>query len=142
MGKNKTNNKPSTSLRRVRLGSEAYSFYDASLGLQISRGEVKELKPNQLNSIKVRRAITAGHLEYVTEQETQDNIDEDRANTLNSKLEKLYSEGMEPSKIAKAFTLEELSLIASEVYGIEAEEGDTVDAILAAIIEEIESNKQ
>lgn len=142
MGKNKTNNKQSTSLRRVRLGSEAYSFYDASLGLQISRGEVKELKPNQLNSIKVRRAITAGHLEYVTEQETQDNIDEDRANTLNSKLEKLYSEGMEPSKIAKAFTLEELSLIASEVYGIEAEEGDTVDAILAAIIEEIESNKQ
>lgn len=84
MGKNKTNNKPSTSLRRVRLGSEAYSFYDASLGLQISRGEVKELKPNQLNSIKVRRAITAGHLEYVTEQETQDNIDEDRANTSNT----------------------------------------------------------
>lgn len=142
MGKTKQNNKPSTSLRRVKLGSEAYSFYDASLGLQLSRGEVKELKPNQINSIKVRRALTAGHLEYVTEQETQEIIDEDRANTLNSKLMKLYSEGMENSKIAKAFTLEELSLIASEVYGLEAEEGDTVDALLAAVIEEIESNKE
>ena len=130
-----------TNLRKVKLGSEAYSFYDASLGLQISRGEVKELKPNQINSIKVRRALTSGHLEYVTEEETQNTIDEDRANTLNAKLQKLHSEGMEIKKIAKAFTLEELSLIASEVYGIEAEEGDTVDTLLTAVIEEMESNK-
>ena len=138
MGK-KSNTK--TSGRKVTLGPEAHSFYDASLGLQLSRGEVKELKPSQLNSIKVRRALTAGHIQYVTETETQDDIDESRANDLNSKLLKLHSEGMESSKIAKAFTLEEITLVASELYGITADKDDTVDTILAAVIEEIESNE-
>lgn len=139
MGKKSDNTK--TSGRRVTVGPEAYSFYDASLGLQISRGEVKELKPSQLNSLKVRRALTAGHLEYVNEPKIQEDIDESRANTLNSKLLTLHSEGMEPAKIAKAFTLEEMTLIASEVYGITADKGDTVETILAAVIDEIESNE-
>ena len=129
-----------TSGRLVTLGPEAYSFYDASLGLHLSRGEVKELKPSQLNSLKVRRALTAGHLEYVAEPEVQKDIDEERANTLNSKLLELYSEGMENSKIAKAFTLEEITLVASEMYGITADKDDTVETILTAVIEEIESN--
>lgn len=128
--------------RRVTLGPDAYSFYDASIGLQLSRGDVKELKPSQLNSIKVRRALTAGHLEYVTEEETQEDINDERAESLNSKLLKLHSEGMENSKIAKAFTLEEITLVASEVYGITAESDDTVDTILEAVIEEIESSNK
>ena len=139
MGKKSDNTK--TSGRRVTVGPEAYSFYDASLGRQISRGEVKELKPSQLNSLKVRRALTAGNLEYVNEPEVQEDIDESRANTLNSKLLTLHSEGMEPAKIAKAFTLEEMTLIASEVYGITDDKGDTVETILAAVIDEIESNE-
>lgn len=139
MGK-KSNNKSSG--RKVTLGPDAYSFYDASIGLQLSRGDVKELKPSQLNSIKVRRALTAGHLEYVTESDTLEDINGEKAEALNSKLLKLHSEGMENSKIAKAFTLEEITLVASEVYGITAESDDTVDTILEAVIEEIESSNK
>lgn len=139
MGKN-SNTKSSG--RKVTLGPDAYSFYDASLGIQISKGEVKELKPSQLNSIKVRRALTAGHLEYVTEEETQEDINDERAEALNSKLLKLHSEGMENSKIAKAFTLEEITLVASEKYGITAEKDDTVETILEAVIEEVESSNK
>lgn len=139
MGK-KSNNQSSG--RRVTLGPDAYSFYDASIGLQLSRGDVKELKPSQLNSIKVRRALTAGHLEYVTESDTLEDINGEKAEALNSKLLKLHSEGMENSKIAKAFTLEEITLVASEVYGITAESDDTVDTILEAVIEEIESSNK
>ena len=139
MGK-KSNTKSSG--RRVTLGPDAYSFYDASIGLQLSRGDVKELKPSQLNSIKVRRALTAGHLEYVTESDTLEDINGEKAEALNSKLLKLHSEGMENSKIAKAFTLEEITLVASEVYGITAESDDTVDTILEAVIEEIESSNK
>lgn len=139
MGK-KSNNKSSG--RKVTLGPDAYSFYDASIGLQLSRGDVKELKPSQLNSIKVRRALTAGHLEYVTESDTLGDIKGEKAEALNSKLLKLHSEGMENSKIAKAFTLEEITLVASEVYGITAESDDTVDTILEAVIEEVESSNK
>lgn len=137
----KKSNNTKSSGRKVTLGPDAYSFYDASLGIQISRGEVKELKPSQLNSIKVRRALTAGHLEYVTESETQEDISEETANALNAKLLKLHSEGMETSKIAKAFNLDEITLVASEVYNITADKDDTVDTILEAVIEEIESDK-
>ena len=48
---------------------------------------------------------------------------------------------METSKIAKAFNLDEITLVASEVYNITADKDDTVDTILEAVIEEIESNK-
>lgn len=127
--------------RMVTLGPDAYSFYDASLGLQVSRGEVKELKPNQLNSIKVRRALTAGHLEYVAEASIQEDLKEDKLQSLNTKLLKFHSEGMEISKMAKAFTLEEVTSLALEEYGITAENDDTVETIIAAVVEEIESNK-
>ncbi|MCM1438788.1 MAG: hypothetical protein NC131_06205 [Roseburia sp.] len=131
----KTTKKASIKTKRIMLGDNAQSFYDASTGIFIGRGETKELSVRQYSSPKIKKALTNGHLVIVT-GDIPDLV-EDQAEDLKAKFDTLMNQGMEVSKIAKAFTLPEIKVVA-EQYEILADDDDTVESIVEAIINEIE----
>ena len=132
MGKSKSKKEETNqNIKYVSVGSEAQSFYDSSTGIQIARGEVKELTPRQYNSPKIKRALTSGHLVFVVDiDEDVNQVDNEE---LKEKFKALVDSGMEVSKIAEAFTFEEISRLAED-NGVEVEEGDTVTTIIEALI--------
>ena len=132
MGKSKSKKEETNqNIKCVSVGFEAQSFYDSSTGIQIARGEVKELTPRQYNSPKIKRALTSGHLVFVVDiDEDVNQVDNEE---LKEKFKALVDSGMEVSKIAEAFTFEEISRLAED-NGVEVEEGDTVTTIIEALI--------
>lgn len=52
---------------KVTTGPNAYSFYDQSTGINVVRGEVKELTGSQFRTKRVQMAINTGHLVLVSE---------------------------------------------------------------------------
>ena len=52
---------------QVTTGPNAYSFYDQSTGINIIRGEVKELTGAQYRTKRIQMAINSGHLVMVQE---------------------------------------------------------------------------
>ena len=60
---------------------------------------------------------------------------------LNKKLSAQFAKGMEIGKIAKAYSLEEVKLIAKK-HEIEADPKDTVKDILEVLLEDFEENKE
>ena len=60
---------------------------------------------------------------------------------LDNKLAAQFAKGMEISKIAKAYSLEEAKLIAKK-HEIEADPKDTVKDILEVLLEDFEDNKE
>ncbi len=132
MGKSKSKKEETNqNIKYVSVGSEAHSFYDSSTGIQIARGEVKELTPRQYNSPKIKRALTSGHLVFVVDMD--EDIHQVDNEELKEKFKALVDSGMEVSKIAEAFTFEEISRLAED-NGVEVEEGDTVTTIIEALI--------
>ena len=133
------NNKKTKSIRTktIMLGENAQSFYDASTGIFIGRGETKELTVRQYTSPKIKEALTDGHLTIVTG--SVPDIEEDKAQDLKSKFDTLVNQGMEVNKISKAFSLKEMKVVAGQ-YDIEAEDGDTVDSLVEAILDQIEGS--
>lgn len=129
MGKSKKSD--NKNVKYISVGAEAYSFYDPSTGINICRGEVKELTSRQYNSTRVKRALVTGHLVLVSN--IDENIHEVDVNELQEKFNSLVESGMEVAKIAEAFTLEEITHIA-ENNGVEVEEGDTVTSIIEALM--------
>lgn len=117
------------------LGENAQSFYDASTGIFIGRGETKELTVRQYTSPKIKKALTNGHLVIVTGSVSE--IEDDNAEDLKAKFDTLVNQGMEVNKIAKAFSLKEMKVVAGQ-YDIEAEDGDTVDSLVEAILDQVE----
>lgn len=133
------NNKKTKSIRTktIMLGENAQSFYDASTGIFIGRGETKELTVRQYTSPKIKKAITNGHLVIVTGSVPE--IEDDKSEDLKAKFDTLVNQGMEVNKISKAFSLKEMKVVAGQ-YDIEAEDGDTVDSLVEAILDQIEGS--
>ena len=135
MGNNKKTKKYSIKTKRIMLGENAQSFFDASTGIFIGKGETKELSVRQYNSPKIKRAITNGHLVIVTGDVPE--LEEEHAEDLKAKFDTLLNQGMEVAKIAKAFSLKEIQVVAGQ-YDIEAEEDDSVEDVVQAIVNQIE----
>lgn len=135
MRNNKKTEKSSIKTKRIMLGENAQSFFDASTGIFIGKGETKELSVRQYNSPKIKRALTNGHLVIVTGDVPE--LEEEHAEDLKAKFDTLLNQGMEVAKIAKAFSLKEIQVVAGQ-YDIEAEEDDSVEDVVQAIVNQIE----
>lgn len=122
---------------QVTTGPNAYSFYDQSTGINIIRGEVKELTGAQYRTKRIQMAINSGHLVMVQEGAKVNKYDEKAIDRLYKKMEKQQSNGMEISKIAKAYSLEEAKLVAKS-KGVEYDEKDTVQSILEVLLSDTE----
>lgn len=132
MGKNTKSTK-----KVVILGESALSFYDASTGVFIARGDKKELSARQLNSPKIRKALHNGHLQYATDSSVDlEKYDEEAIAALKAKFEKMVGDGMEANKIAKAFTDEEVDKIA-ETYDLTRDKGEDSKTVIKSIIEQV-----
>lgn len=122
---------------QVTTGPNAYSFYDQSTGINIIRGEVKELTGAQYRTKRIQMAINSGHLMLVQEGTKVDKYDEKAIDKLYKKMKKQQSNGMEISKIAKAYSLEEAKLVA-KLKRVEYDEKDTVQSILEVLLSDTE----
>lgn len=122
---------------QVTTGPNAYSFYDQSTGINIIRGEVKELIGAQYRTKRIQMAINSGHLVMVQEGAKVNKYDEKAIDRLYKKMKKQQSNGMEISKIAKAYSLEEAKLVAKS-KGVEYDEKDTVQSILEVLLSDTE----
>lgn len=125
---------------KVKLGHRAYSFNDQSTGLSISRGDVKSLTPRQANTVRVKRALSQGHLQIVLEKKDPDKYTSADIDKLLKKLNNQYKKGMEVSKVAKAYTLEEVKLMAQKL-GYEPDTEDTVESLITTLFEEFASKE-
>lgn len=133
------NNKSNT--KRVKLGSNANVFHDQCTGITIVKGQTVELNMYQLNSKRIKNAISGGHLVYSNDELDKFESDEEKSaliEKLKSKSHKLYEKGTEPAKAAEGFTLDELKMLAAE-HEIETDETDTKITIMKAIFEDFGS---
>ena len=122
--------------RWVTLGDNAYSFYDASTGIQITKGEKKKLTPRQLNSPKVKKALHNGHLQYAANDNSPkvEKYTEEDVETMKARFEDMVKAGMEASKISTAFSDEEVDKIAGE-YNLTRDKGEDSVAVIQSIID-------
>ena len=135
MGNNNKKKKAGVRTKTIMLGENAQSFYDASTGIFIGKGETKELTVRQYSSPKIKRALTNGHLVIVTGDVPE--LEEEHAEDLKAKFDTLLNQGMEVAKVAKAFSLKEIQVVAGQ-YDIEAEDDDSVEDVVQAIVNQIE----
>ena len=118
---------------KVTTGSNAYSFYDQSTGINVVRGEIKELTGSQFRTKRVQMAINTGHLVLVSENTKVDKYDDKAIEKLYTKMKKQRANGMEISKIAKAYSLEEVKLVA-KAHNVEYDDKDTAVSILEVLL--------
>lgn len=126
---------------KVTVGAKAYSFHDQSTGITICRGEEKELSARQYRTKKIQMALNSGHLRLVLDKKATDKYSNDDIDKLEKKLNAQFEKGMEIKKIAKAYTLEEVTLIAAR-HEIVADKGDTVETLIQVLLEEFEESKK
>lgn len=125
---------------KVTVGAKAYSFHDQSTGITIARGEERELTLRQLGSKKIQMALNSGHLRMIADKNKVEKYSASDLDKLEKKLTAQFEKGMEVAKIAKAYTLEELTLIAAR-HEIVAEKNDTPVTLVQALLEEFEEHK-
>lgn len=109
---------------KVTTGPNAYSFHDQSTGINISRGEIKELTPAQYSKPRIKRALLSGHLQAVMDPKEPVRYTKGDIKKLDKKLRDLFNNGIDATKAAKSFTLEDLKVVAN-FNGLEPESGDT-----------------
>lgn len=126
---------------RVTVGAKAYSFHDQSTGITIARGEERELTPRQFGSKKIQMALNSGHLRMIADKNKVEKYSSNDLDKLEKKLTAQFEKGMEVAKIAKAYTLEELTLIAAR-HEIVAEKNDTPVTLVQALLEEFEEQSK
>lgn len=126
---------------RVTVGAKAYSFHDQSTGITIARGEERELTLRQLGSKKIQMALNSGHLRMIADKNKVEKYSASDLDKLEKKLTAQFEKGMEVAKIAKAYTLEELTLIAAR-HEIVAEKNDTPVTLVQALLEEFEEQSK
>lgn len=126
---------------KVTVGAKAYSFHDQSTGITIARGEERELTLRQLGSKKIQMALNSGHLRMIADKNKVEKYSASDLDKLEKKLTAQFEKGMEVAKIAKAYTLEELTLIAAR-HEIVAEKNDTPVTLVQALLEEFEESKK
>lgn len=125
---------------KVTVGAKAYSFHDQSTGITIARGEERELTLRQFGSKKIQMALNSGHLRMIVDKNKVEKYSANDLDKLEKKLTVQFEKGMEVAKIAKAYTLEELTLIAAR-HEIVAEKNDTPVTLVQALLEEFEEQK-
>lgn len=121
----------------VTVGPKAYSFYDQSTGINVIRGEVKELTPSQYRTKRVQIAINSGHLRLVQDGEKVKKYTKSDIDKLYNRMKKQLSKGMEISKISKGYTLQEAQLVA-QANNVQYDKNDTVESILNVLLSEPE----
>lgn len=126
---------------KVTVGAKAYSFHDQSTGITIARGEERELTLRQLGSKKIQMALNSGHLRMIADKNKVEKYSASDLDKLEKKLTAQFEKGMEVAKIAKAYTLEELTLIAAR-HEIVAEKNDTPVTLVQALREEFEEQSK
>lgn len=126
---------------KVTVGAKAYSFHDQSTGITIARGEERELTLRQLGSKKIQMALNSGHLRMIADKNKVEKYSASDLDKLEKKLTAQFEKGMEVAKIAKAYTLEELTLIAAR-HEIVAEKNDTPVTLVHALLEEFEEQSK
>ena len=126
---------------KVTVGAKAYSFHDQSTGITIARGEERELTLRQLGSKKIQMALNSGHLRMIADKNKVEKCSASDLDKLEKKLTAQFEKGMEVAKIAKAYTLEELTLIAAR-HEIVAEKNDTPVTLVQALLEEFEEQSK
>ena len=118
---------------KVALGAKAYSFHDPNLGITLSRGETMELSSRQLLSRRIQQALNAGHLRIVQDiipKYTDEDLDK-----LYKKILKAGEKGQTLEKIAKGYTLGEVTAVAAK-HQIIADSSDTVETLIKALLED------
>ncbi len=125
----------------VTVGAKAYSFHDQSTGITIARGEERELTLRQFGSKKIQMALNSGHLRMIADKNKIEKYSSNDLDKLEKKLTAQFEKGMEVAKIAKAYTLEELTLIAAR-HEIVAEKNDTPVTLVQALLEEFEEQSK
>lgn len=126
---------------KVTVGAKAYSFHDQSTGITIARGEERELTLRQFGSKKIQMALNSGHLRMIADKNKVEKYSANDLDKLGKKLTAQFEKGMEVAKIAKAYTLEELTLIAAR-HEIVAEKNDTPVTLVQALLEEFEEQSK
>lgn len=126
---------------KVTVGAKAYSFHDQSTGITIARGEERELTLRQFGSKKIQMALNSGHLRMIADKNKIEKYSSNDLDKLEKKLTAQFEKGMEVAKIAKAYTLEELTLIAAR-HEIVAENNDTSVTLVQALLEEFEEQSK
>lgn len=126
---------------KVTVGAKAYSFHDQSTGITIARGEERELTLRQWGSKKIQMALNSGHLRMIADKNKVEKYSASDLDKLEKKLTAQFEKGMEVAKIAKAYTLEELTLIAAR-HEIVAEKNDTPVTLVQALLEEFEEQSK
>lgn len=121
----------------VTVGPKAYSFYDQSTGINVIRGEVKELTAAQYRTKRVQMALNSGHLIMVQNQDNVKKYTDADIDKLFAKMKKQLAKGMEISKIAKGYTLQEAQLVAKK-NNVSYDNTDTVSSILTVLLSETE----
>lgn len=132
--------KKKTTSKFVMLGDRAYSFYDPTTGISLVKGQKKELTFRQLSTVRIKRALHTGHLQYVAE----DNVKvamytDDEIEGFVDRFKSMVAEGMEASKISKAFSDDQVDLIAKD-FNLERDDKENSVEVIEAIIKEIESS--
>lgn len=122
---------------KVTLGPKAYSFTDQSTGITISKGQVKELSQRQYNTVRVRRALQSNHLVMVIEENDAQKYTDADIKKLVKRLKAQHKQGMEATKAAPDYSLEEAKILAKE-FEIEVESNDTALDIVQAIFESLD----
>ena len=125
----------------VTVGPRAYSFHDQSTGITVCKGEDKELTRRQYRSPKIQKAIAAGHLIIIADKSEIEKYSEADIEKLDKKLTAQFKKGMTLEKLSKAYSFEELKLVAG-LHEIVADKDDTVETILQALLEEFESSSK
>lgn len=128
----------------VTTSEKASIFHDQTTGITVLKGEIKELNEHQLNSKRIKAALSSGHLVY-TKPEVKDNpslqaIREEEVKTLNDKFIKLYKKGTDNNKLVKQFSLEDLKDIC-KLHDITPEDGDTAMDLVESLVQEFEEKK-
>ena len=125
----------------VTVGTNAYSFNDQVTGISIAKGEERELTARQYRTKRIQKALVSGHLVLVPDKNKVNKYTDEDIEKLNKKLSAQFAKGMEIGKIAKAYSLEEVKLIAKK-HEIEADPKDTVKDILEVLLEDFEENQE
>ena len=126
---------------KVTVGAKAYSVHDQSTGITIARGEERELTHRQFGEKKIQMALNSGHLRMIADKNKVEKYSANDLDKLEKKLTAQFEKGMEVAKIAKAYTLEELTLIAAR-HEIVAEKNDTPVTLVQALLEEFEEQSK
>lgn len=126
---------------KVTVGPKAYSFHDQSTGITIVRGEERELSSRQFRARKIQQALNSGHLRMLADKNKAEKYTDADLEKIERKLRAQFAKGMEVGKIAKGYSLEELSLVATQ-NDIVVETTDTPESLVQALLEDFEESKK